>query len=300
MKTGYCLFPLLLVCTMAFSQSATIDELPVKGSYLYHGQPAFEDNSFLLEEAINQERVSQYVSNFYFDNLRGGSFLYSFAHEFPLWSSRHQLSYELLYYLQNSTESINRGGGFGDINVSYHFQASGKKAWAMVVPAMTLIIPTGKSGYGSGGFGGQFNLLVTKSLSRKLVTHYNAGYTFISQADFYQSTITGTPALSFEKDLHYKNLGASLIWYQGRKFNWFIEYISNFLTDIKVDGTSSDRHQLTLNPGLRFAIDHNRIQIVPGVSTPFIFTDGKFNRLGLFFYISFEPEYLPFTLEKHR
>lgn len=300
MRPGSCLFS-MLICTMAFSQSTTIDELPVKGSYLYHGQPAFEDNSFLLDEAINQERgVMQYVSNFYFDNLRGGNFLYRFTHEFPLWSPRHQLGYALLYYLPNSSESINRGGGFGDVNVSYDFMASGKKAWAMVVPTITLIIPTGKGGYGSGGIGGQFNLLVTKSLSRKLVTHYNVGYTFISQADFYQSPIAGTPTLSFEKDLHYKNLGASIVWYQGRKFSWFMEYVSNFLTDIKVDGTSSNRNQVTLNPGFRFAIDHNRVQIVPGISAPMIFTNGEFDRMGLYFYLSFEPEYLPFTKEKHR
>ncbi|MEJ0055420.1 MAG: hypothetical protein WDN75_07050 [Bacteroidota bacterium] len=91
-----------------------------------------------------------------------------------------------------------------------------------------------------------------------------------------------------------------MIWYPTRKLNVMAEYVSNFLTDIKDDGSIVSRHQLTLNPGLRLAIDHNSIQIVPGMSIPFIFTDGTFDRVGLFFYLSFEPQYLPFSKAKAR
>jgi hypothetical protein len=296
----WCSFLVLtLLTTVSFSQSNAIDSLPKKGSYLYYHQPAFEDNSFFLEEAINQEKgVSQYVSNFYLDNLKGGNFLYSFTHELPLFSERHQLSYSLFYYYQNSPESKVKGGGFGDINVSYHYMLSGKKSWMMVVPAVTLIIPTGRNGYGSGGLGGQFNLLMTKRISRSIVTHYNIGYTFISQADLYVSTLSSVPAVGAERDLQYKNLGASVIWYPTRKFNVMLEYVSNFLKDIKDDGSVVNRHQLTLNPGFRFAIDHNNVQIVPGISVPFIFTNGVYDRMGLFFYLSFEPQYLPFYKAK--
>ena len=69
---------------------------------------------------------------------------------------------------------------------------------------------------------------------------------------------------------------------------------------LKSDGSVARSNQLTINPGFRFAIDHKRTQIVPGISAPFIFVDGKFDRGGLFFYLSFEPEYLPFTKPKTR
>ena len=291
----------MMVKTIAECQSSDISTAPRKGSYLYFGQPAFEDNSFLLEEAMTQEKgIMQYTSNFYFDKLRGENFLYSFNHEIPLGSDRHQISYLLTYYLTNYGETGNKGGGLGDLNVSYHYMVTGKKAWAMVVPGATVIIPTAKNGFGSGGLGGQLSLLVTKRLSHRLVTHYNFGYTYISSADLYISNITGSQELSYERDLQYKNLGASVVWYQSRKFNWFTEYILNFFKDIKTDGSVSSRTQQTLNPGFRFAIDHNRTQIVPGISTPIIFSNGKYDHVGLFFHLSFEMEYLPFTKPKSR
>jgi hypothetical protein len=294
-----CALLMMLAGVHASAQTEEIKDIPRKGSYLYYGQPAFEDNSFLLNEAINQEKgIMQYISEFYFDNLKGGNFLYSFTHEIPLGGEKHQLSYTLFYYLQNA--SANRGGGFGDVNLNYSFRATGKKAWAMVVPSITLIIPTGKNGYGSGGVGGQAELRVTKRLSRRLVTHYNFGYTYISSADFYISTVTGSQVVGFERDIQYKNVGAGLTWYPRRKINVFLEYVSNFLTDVTASGSLSETHQLTLNPGLRFAIDHNLLQIVPGLSAPVVFTDGRYARTGLFFYLSLEPQYLPFSKMKHR
>ncbi|MEJ0055419.1 MAG: hypothetical protein WDN75_07045 [Bacteroidota bacterium] len=175
MKKWSSFLVLILLATVSYAQSNAIDSIPKRGSYLFYGQPAVEDNSFFIEEAINQEKgVSQYVSNFYFDNVKGGNFLYSFTHEMPLFTERHQLSYSLFYYFQNASSKV-KGGGFGDVNVSYHYKLSGKKAWMMVVPGFTLIVPTGKNGYGSGGLGGQLNLLMTKRLSRRVVTHYNIG-----------------------------------------------------------------------------------------------------------------------------
>ena len=303
MRECWYLLGFLFMSTLARGQSEGIASLPKKGSYLYYGQPAFEDNSFLLEEAITQEKgVMQFISNFYFDNLRGGDFLYSFTHEIPISSNRHQINYTVYYHVLRSTASAEKSDGIGDLNIGYQFMATGKKDWAMVVPGITLILPTGKgiSGNGTRGVGGQLSLAVTKRLSHAIVTHYNAGFTFISKADRYTSTITGGKILSFEKDIQYKNIGASIIWYQSRKFNWLLEGTSSFLSNIKSDGSVARSNQLTINPGFRFAIDHKRVQIVPGISAPIIFVDGRFDRGGLFFYLSFEPEYLPFTKPKTR
>ncbi len=296
-----CTLALLLAGIASCAQTPDLKDFPKKGSYLYFNQPAFEDNSFLLNEAFNQEKgVLQYASNFYFDDLRGGNFLYNFTNEIPLGGERHQIGYSLSYYLQNKETSTDGAGGFGDVNVSYQYLLSGKKSWAMVVPSVTLIIPTAKNGYGSGGLGAEADLYVTKRISRRVVTHYNFGYTYISSADLYITTSTGGRAVGYERDLQFKKIAASAIWYPARKFNLMLEYVSNFLTEITPDGSISDSHHITVNPGFRFAIDHNRVQIVPGVSAPIIFTDGKYSQTGLFFYLSFEPEYLPFTKMKGR
>jgi opacity protein-like surface antigen len=297
----FCVLLLALASLQLAAQLPDLKDFPKKGSYLYFNQPAFEDNSFLLSEAINQEKgVMQYVSNLYFDNLRGGNFLYNFTHQIPLGGEKHQVSYTLFYYLQNEHATSGGGGGFGDINLTYQYMLTGKKSWAMVVPSFTVIIPTGKNGYGSGGLGGEADIFITKRISRRVVTHYNFGYTFISNADHYISTVTGSQEVGFERDLQYKKIAASVIWYPVRKFNVMLEYVSNFLTDINADGTLSATHQTTVNPGLRFAIDYKRVQIVPGISAPVIFSGETYSHTGLFFYLSFEPEYLPFTKMKHR
>jgi hypothetical protein len=299
MMRSFCLVLCLFLRGTGFCQTSGLDTIPRKGSYLYYGQPAFEDNSFLLKEAINQERgVMQYVTNFYFDNIKTGEFLYSFNQEIPISHLRHQIEYTIFYHVQNT----GAGNGFGDLNIGYRYALSGKKAWAMVVPGFTLILPTGKAaaGTGTGGIGARVNLAVTKRLSRKLVSHYNADFTFISKADRYNSNISGGKVLSFERDLNYSSVGASLIWYQKRKFNWMLENVYYYLSDIKSDGTLTHSNQVTVNPGLRLAIDHRLVQIVPGISAPLIFVDGKYDRAGLFFYLSFEPEYLPFTKSKTR
>ena len=144
------------------------------------------------------------------------------------------------------------------------------------------------------------NRHLTKRLSRKIVTHFNAGFTLISKADKYQFNSSGGKDLAFERDLHYQNLGASIIWYPKRKFNLFLEYVSNFACDIEDNGGLSRSHQLTLNPGMRFCIDNGRMQIVPGISMPLAFEAGKYSHDGLFFYLSFEPDYLTFYKEKAR
>ncbi len=303
MKPNVWLFFFLVSTVMVNGQSDDFKDVPRKGSYLYYGQPAFEDNSFLLEEAINQEKgIMQYISNFYFNNIKGGDFLYSFTQEIPITHLRHQISYTLLYEVLNSPPTGTKSNGLGDINLEYNYMVTGKKDWAMVVPGVTLIIPTGQSGngHGAGGFGGKLSLALTKRLSHKLVTHFNLGYTYIAQADRYTLSSSGGRVLAFEKDLQFKNLGASVIWYQSRKFNWLLECTSSYLTNINTDGTLGSSNQITINPGFRFAIDHNRVQIVPGFSMPSIFTNGKFDRTGVFFYLSFEGEYLPFTKAKNR
>jgi hypothetical protein len=295
-----CVFALILIGFCGRAQTPDLKDFPRKGSYLYYNQPAFEDNSFLLNEAINQEKgVMQFVSNLYLDNLKGGNFLYNFTNQIPLGGEKHQFSYSLSYYLNNEN-AASGAGGFGDLNLTYNYMLAGKKSWAMIVPSFTVIVPTAKNGYGSGGWGGEADIFITKRISRRVVTHYNFGYTYISNADRYISTVTGNQEVGFERDLQYKKIGASMIWYPTRKFNLMLEYVSNFLTDITDTGALSHSHQITLNPGLRFAIDYREIQIVPGFSTPVVFTDGNYTRTGLFFYLSIEPQYLPFNKMKAR
>jgi len=82
-----------------------------------------EDNSFLIEEAYNQEAgVVQHIFNAVYTNdsrHRGWSF--SFTQEWPIFSQDHQFSYTIPSY--RIVEGADRVYGVGDILLNYRYQA---------------------------------------------------------------------------------------------------------------------------------------------------------------------------------
>ena len=94
------------------------------------------DNSFLVEEAFNQEpRIFQNIFGF---TRQSGDVLMTFTQEWPGPSMRHQLSYTMGALLKRSESAI------GAVSVNYRFQAMtegpGRPAFA---PRLSLILPQG-------------------------------------------------------------------------------------------------------------------------------------------------------------
>src|SRR5437868_13108701 len=88
-------------------------------------QPAqvIQDNSFLIEEAYNQEPgVVQHINSFVRTHP-GGAWLYAFTQEWPVPKETHQLSYTVAYQ-RLGTDS---GGtlGLGDLALNYRYQLVG-------------------------------------------------------------------------------------------------------------------------------------------------------------------------------
>jgi hypothetical protein len=295
MKTALSLLTFFCCCGFAFGQDTTSVK-PKKGSYLYYGQPSIEDNSMLIEEAFNQEAgVIQHISNLILD---GGNVAYAYTQEIPIPNEKHQLSFGVSYSALKKPEgtfvnSLFLTNGLGDLVVNYRPMLMDKNDWALVIPRFTLIAPTGNARYGlgSGAWGGQFNLAVTKRLGSKITMHYNAGYTLLKKADSYNLLSDGTPELSFERDLKAKNLGASAIWIVRPKFNLLVEAATTFGQVIREDGSIAKENVSVINPGFRFAVDLGKVQIVPGMGIPVNFTDGGFVNTAAFFYLSIEPAY---------
>ena len=162
-----------LVCLLfdqsqIFGQEVDLSNVPKKGSYLYYGQPAFEDNSLLLEEAFTQEkRVLQHILNVQWDHLRHNDILFSFSQEIPLSHLTHQFSYTINYsYFAPVANATSPRIGLGDIFLSYYRMITGERSWIMIVPRLSVIVPTGKSkgGFGSGGWGAQCNVALSKRI----------------------------------------------------------------------------------------------------------------------------------------
>jgi hypothetical protein len=224
------------------------------------GPPPIADNSFLLEEAYNQEAgVVQHISAFQ-RALRTAAWTYTFTQEWPVAVQRHQLSFTL------PVERIRGAGatvtGLGDIALNYRYQLVGGDGGGAVAaaPRLSLLVPTGSEakGIGNGGFGVQVNLPVSVTLAQRFVTHGNAGWTATSGADEY-------------------GLGASLVWLARPTFNVLIEAV---WTDA-----------LVVNPGIRWA--HNfasGLQIVPGIAFPIGVGTAR-GETGVFVYLSFEHRF---------
>ena len=238
--------------------------------------PAIEDNSFLIEEAYNQEAgVVQHISTFQRD--RNGNFTYSFTQEWPVTGRKHQFSYTiaLLRLAEGS-----RGKGFGDVALNYRFQLIDNDRVA-VAPRATLLLPTGEARYalGRGSVGFQFNVPVSTKLSRRFVAHTNVGATFVPRA---RNELRERAAT---EDYF---VGQSIIWLTNPRFNMVVEALHEWRESVRAPRQTIRENSFIVNPGIRWA--HNfksGLQIVPGISIPTRIGPSR-GEPGVFFYLSFE------------
>ncbi len=241
---------------------------------------AIEDNSFFIEEAYNQEdRVVQHISTL----MSSGdprNVAFGFTQEWPVGSHLHQLSVTIPYQWMNGT-GVN---GVGDILLNYRYQLSSHDAWATVAPRVSLILPVGDElrDLGSGTWGMQFNLPVSKRLSNQLVVHANIGATMLPG-------VKGTIRAGSEvkRTVPSYNFGASAIALISPNVNLMIEIVQNILGGIDLGGEVVHSSETIISPGIRAAIDVGSLQIVPGLAVPVRFSEGD-RSVGSFVYLSFE------------
>jgi Putative MetA-pathway of phenol degradation len=220
--------------------------------------PHIADNSFLIEEAYNQESgVVQHIGTF--SRLEGGAaWDFGFTQEWPFQGMRHQLSYTVPVLHADGT-----GTGVGDVLLNYRYQLVGDGEMSLhVAPRLSLVLPTGSEdqGRGTGSVGLQTNLPVSYVLSDALATHWNAGLTLDGDSGDVDA-----------------NLGASAIWRVQRSVNLMLETVWE----------SAQEDVVLLNPGVRWAFDfESGLQIVPGVA--YTLALGADDADALFLYLSFE------------
>jgi hypothetical protein len=209
---------------------------------------SIQDNSFLIEEAYNQEPgVYQQIFTFLRDD--DDEAVGSFTQEIPVGGQQHQLSYTL------SMLDLESASGIGDALINYRYQLVGDGTTRLAIsPRVSLLIPSGDEdrGLGADDWGYELNLPVSYAFSDRLVTHWNTGVTSADETDFFA--------------------GGSIISAVREKFHLMLET------------RWSEESQLVVSPGLRWAWDlSNGFQIVPGVAVP-IGEDTK----SVFLYLSLE------------
>jgi len=240
-----------------------------------------QDNSFLIEEAYNQEAgVIQHISTFN-RSVRTDAWAYSFTEEWPVLGQTHQASVTF-----NAASLSPGSSGVGDLALNYRLQALGNGGTAVALsPRLTLLLPTGDAsrGLGNGSAGLQVNLPLSVVLSERFVSHVNIGGTYLPSA---LAQSGGHGALTAF------TIGQSFVWLAHRRLNFLVEAIYT-TTEIAARAGVERSEALIVNPGLRGAIDFaSGLQIVPGLSVPLGLGPSR-GENGVFFYLSFEH---PFSL----
>lgn len=236
-----------------------------------------QDNSFLIEEAYNQEPgVIQHIQNFQY-LTRSGTWGYSFTQEWPVLDQTHQLSYTIpiIHVSVPSHET-----GIGDVALNYRYQLILKEAIALA-PRFSLLLPTGdyKRGLGSGAIGFQTNIPASIELSDKWVTHLNLGLTLTPSSR--ESGGATSDTLAF-------NCGVSVIWLASENLNLLVELSWNSTESVQPDASKTRSDTFLAVPGVRFAINFKSgLQVVPGIGVPIGLGPSR-GELGVLTYLSIE------------
>jgi hypothetical protein len=218
-----------------------------------------QDNSFLIEEAYNQDRnVVQHISTLALG--RDGGWVFNFTDEWPIGGPRDQGSI--------GATVVNGSGStsFGALAFNYRRQAVGGVDAAFVMaPRLSALVGFRNSGdETNGGVAVQAMLPVTTVLSHSFVAHWNLGL-----------TVGAGPTVL--------NTGASTVWLA---LPWM-----NFLVEGLYLGVNGKEATWIVSPGVRWAINLGSVQVVPGVALPFELTRSQNSAVLL--YLSVEHPFGP-------
>jgi len=256
------------------------------------GEPlakGIQDNSFLVEEAYNQEPgVVQHILNIpVFFSHGEKEITPSFTQEWPVFSQTHQFSYTAPHTF---TEDEN---GFADVRLNYRLQGlmEGDRMPAFA-PRFSFVLPTGEADKDCGHdrLGYEINLPFSKIVSDRWTLHFNAGGSLFPDVR--------------DRDLWNYNLGASAIYAVSKNFNLMLESVANWEEDVDSAAASTKealaRHgdqtvTALVSPGARYAFNLPNAQLVVGVAAPIGITSDS-PEYGLFFYLSFEHSFVRVSL----
>jgi hypothetical protein len=237
------------------------------------------DNSFLIEEAYNQEPgVVQHILTFTRDRASGAWGL-SFTQELPAPNQTHQLSYTITYAEAGDPEP---GREFGDLVLNYRYQAAYEEGRSAFAPRLSAIFPSGSGASGTGyrGVGAQLGLPVSVRLNGWLEAHSNLGVTWVP---------SGKAGGEKAEWLSW-SAGQSFVVDVTPRFNLLLESVFA-ATERKVGGLTTKEDVFLFSPGFRWGFDLPKdVQVVVGLAVPLGVGPSAGER-GVFGYLSVEFPY---------
>ena len=266
-----------LLCLLPFTALAQTPERPPQSS----SRPfAILDNSFLVEEAFNQEAgIFQNITVFQ-RNSRAWDF--GFTQEWPLGSQKHQLSYTIRFAGASGLR------GFGDVMLNYRYQAIDEDPGLPAAsPRLSLILPSGSDEFTNHSLGLQLNLPFSKQRN-DWYFHWNAGLTWYPSAKLAANDTTVEPQSG---SLFIPHLSASGIYRLRDMFNLMVESVLEFAQSVEdFSGATERRTVFTISPGARGGWNLQDHQLIVGAAIPITWVESD-SGTGILLYLSYE---LPF------
>ncbi|MFN8847910.1 MAG: hypothetical protein ACK5V3_08585 [Bdellovibrionales bacterium] len=214
------------------------------------------DNSFLVEEAFNQEPgVVQFI-NVFTKSEKGRDWNYTFINEIPVIDETHQFSYEIPY---SSLEAVDKKG-VEDIKLNYRrqFFANDKIITTGRVSA-TVANGDYKKGFGKGSMGYEASLITSVQITDKWYQHWNLGAGITPDAK----------ATNGDKADNSKYFWAmSNVYLFSDNLNFMLEFAGSEEEETTGANTATYGSSVVMSPSLRYAVNVGEWQFVPGIAYP--------------------------------
>jgi hypothetical protein len=268
--------PSARTAAVAVAALASLAALPGRAAA---GEARIEDNSFLIEEAYNQEPGVLHHIQTFMRSWTTGQWLYTFTEEWPVGGEDHQVS--VVLPLSRVDGASGSSAGVGDVSLNYRWAyLQEERLPAVAVVRATVFLPTGERAraLGEGRPGAQLALPVSVKLGERFVDHVNLWGTWFPDswggATYGRSTGWGA--------------GNGLVWLALPAFNPMLEvYWAEAQRKVE-GGPAISARTLLLNPAFRTAINfQSGLQIVWGLGAPIGIGPSRGDR-SLFLYLSFE------------
>jgi len=244
-------------------------------------EPIIQDNSFLVEEAYNQNfGVVQHIQTFQRQWI-SHDWNYAFTQEWPVdIAPRNQLSYTIPVVHFGGV-----GSGIGDVALNYRYQliGDGDAKYAMA-PRVSVFLPTGDSrkGYGAGGTGVQLEIPFSVVHNQRWTTHWDVGTTLTPSQKNPLRDIASTYGV---------NAAQSVIYAVNNRLNLMLETVWASTESVVAKNKTARDNSILMSPGVRWAYNFKSgMQIVPGVAIP-VGVGPSAGDWGVLLYFSIEHPY---------
>lgn len=246
----------LLVVVLVVALAQTSNALAQTPAPPPPGETKFKivDNSFLVEEAFNQEaRIFQNIATW--SRNDNGAWEGSFTQEWPVLGMTHQFSYTVPF--SGGDHSARVGG----VLLNYRYQLleeTGRRPAS--APRLSVILPTGRRDDASDSAGLQVSLPFSKQAG-DVYFHWNAGWTWRHGL---QTEGVDRPPVNLTSP----RVAGSVIWRTTPMFHLMLESVVEFEESVE-DGARVGRERIvTIAPGFRRGWNVGDRQIVVGVAVP--------------------------------